>query len=129
MGTSAKQDIQSLDDIAKLVAAFYAAAVPDPVIGHFFTEVVKLSWEQHIPLIVDFWSGTLLGEGNYRRNVMEAHQNIHRLEKIEQRHFDRWLQLWSATIEQLFEGPKSEEAKQRAKTIAQFMLFKLSSEQ
>jgi hemoglobin len=121
-----KNDIQSRDDIAKLVSEFYLKATPDPLIGKFFTEVVNLSWEKHIPLIVDFWSTILLGEGNYRGNVMEAHQKIHRLEVLKQEHFDRWLQLWAQTVHELFEGPKAEEAIQRGQSIAQVMLFKLT---
>lgn len=122
-----KHDIQSRDDVTKLVTAFYAKAVPDAVIGHFFTEVVKLSWEKHIPLIVEFWSGILLGEGSYRANVMEVHQKIDRLEKLEQQHFDRWLQLWAQTVNELFAGPKAEEAIQRSQSIAQIMLYRLGS--
>jgi hemoglobin len=123
----AKHDIQSRDDIAKLVTEFYSKATPDPVIGKFFTEVVNLSWEKHIPLIVDFWSTVLLGEGNYRGNVMEAHQKLNKLEPMKQEHFDRWVLLWKQTVDELFEGQKAEEAKQRGQTVAQFMLYKLTT--
>jgi hemoglobin len=122
-----KHDIQSRDDIAKLVSTFYVKVTPDPVIGKFFTEVVQLSWEKHIPLIVDFWSTILLGEGNYRGNVMEAHQQLNARSKMEQHHFDRWLQLWEETVRELFAGTKAEEAVQRSQSIAGFMLFRLSS--
>ena len=122
-----RHDIRSRDDIAKLVSEFYLKATPDPLIGKFFTEVVKLSWGKHIPLIVDFWSTTLLGEGNYRGNVMEAHQKLNRLEPMKQEHFDRWIFLWQQTIDEFFLGQKAEEAKQRGQTVAQFMRFKLSN--
>lgn len=120
-----KHDIQSRDDVAALVSAFYAKATPDPVIGKFFTEVVQLSWEKHIPLIVEFWSGLLLGQGSYRGNPMEAHQKLNQRAKMEQQHFDRWLQLWTATVNELFEGPKANEAIERAQSIAGFMHYKL----
>jgi truncated hemoglobin YjbI len=122
-----KHDIRSRDDIAALVSAFYLKATPDPLIGKFFTEVVQLSWEKHIPLIVDFWSTVLLAEGNYRGNVMEAHRRLHEKEPMKQEHFNRWFELWTQTVDELFAGSKADEAKQRGQSVAQFMHFKLSS--
>lgn len=122
-----KHDIQSREDIATLVAAFYAKATPDPIIGKFFTEVVQLSWEKHIPLIVDFWSGLLLGIGNYKGNVMQAHMKLNALEPIQSIHFERWVELWTHTIDGLYSGAKATEAKERGASVAQFMMYKLTS--
>jgi hemoglobin len=41
------------------------------------------------------------------------------LEKI---HFDRWLQLFHATLDELFEGEIAENAKKRAASIARIMI-------
>lgn len=118
-------DITTREDVLRLVTLFYEKAVPDEVIGHFFTKVVQLDFEKHIPLIAEFWSGILLGQGHYKNNVMEKHQHLHSLSSMEQQHFDRWLQLWESTVRAHFAGPKAEEAIARAQSIAGFMHYKL----
>ncbi len=121
-----KRDIESKEDVLNLVTSFYEKAVPDTVIGHFFTKVVQLDFEKHIPKIADFWTGLLLGIGNYKGNVMEVHVKLNKLEPMQSQHFERWVELWTLTIDELFAGPKADEAKQRGASVAQFMLYKLS---
>lgn len=120
-------DISSPRDIDHLVRAFYKKATADPVIGKFFTEVVQINWELHIPVIVNFWSTALLGEGDYRGNVMDAHIKLHKIEPMKKEHFDRWVSLWQQTIEEMFVGSKAEEAKQRGSSIAQIMTYHMQS--
>lgn len=47
-------DISSREDIQLLVDSFYKQVLKDEVIGHFFTTVVKMEWDIHIPIMVDF---------------------------------------------------------------------------
>lgn len=108
-------------DIRQLVEAFYAKAKPDPVIGHFFTKVVALDWDHHIPLISDFWSSMLLGLRSYQGNPMDKHFQLDSLSRMEHAHFERWLELWTETVDELFVGDKAEEAKRRAASIAAVM--------
>ena len=37
---------------------------------------------------------------------------------VEKAHFDRWLELFLATVDELFAGPKAKEAKGRALSVA-----------
>ncbi len=122
-----KSDIESKEDVLRLVTLFYEKAIPDEVIGHFFTKVVQLDFEKHIPLIAEFWLGILLGNSEYKGNPMEAHVKLNQRSPLEQKHFDRWLALWKQTIAENFSGPKADEAASRAETIAQLMLYKLNS--
>ena len=58
-----------LDDemVAAVVAAFYAKARRDEVIGPVFNRVVAADhWPEHIQTITDFWSSMLLGTRRYR---------------------------------------------------------------
>lgn len=119
-------DIQSTEDVALLINKFYSFATIDPLIGIFFTEVVKVNWETHTPLIISFWDSILFGRGTYSGNVMEKHVNIHYLKNIEPIHFERWLMLWEATIRSMFTGPKADEAISRAKNIIAIMQHQLS---
>ncbi|MEJ7586648.1 MAG: group III truncated hemoglobin [Ferruginibacter sp.] len=80
-----KEDICSRKDIEKLILHFYEKIKPNPVIGFIFTDVVHMNWDQHIPVIVDFWETVLLDNPVYKKNVMEIHYDLNkkiRLEKI-----------------------------------------------
>lgn len=120
-------DLKTKDDICQLVEAFYAKAKKDDLIAHFFNEVVVFDWEEHIPVVVSFWEKILLGKGNYQGNPMTKHIALNQLSPIKKVHFERWLEIWGNTINELFEGEKAEEAKERAKSIAAIMQFKLNA--
>lgn len=121
-----KPDIENKEDVARLIKLFYEKATVDPVIGHFFTTVIKLDWEKHIPLITNFWSTLLFGGQDYTGNPMEAHMKLNKLSTMEKVHFDTWVRLWTETVQEHFAGPKAEEAIMRGGTIAQIMHMKLN---
>lgn len=121
-----KKDIENREDLLLLLSSFYDKALHDEVIGHFFTRVIHLNLEKHIPVIADFWETILLNGNLYTKNVIMPHVFIHQLSPIEKNHFDRWLILFSETIDINFEGETAERAKQRAASIATIMRLKLS---
>jgi hemoglobin len=118
-------DIRNREDIVLLLERFYSKALVDETIGYFFTEVVPLNMETHIPLITDFWETVLFGKAAYRGNVMQVHQHIHQLSPFNDGHFKRWAQLFIETVEEMFEGDKATMAKQRAESVATLMRIKL----
>lgn len=120
-----KKDIETRVDLEKMLHAFYRKVFDDDVISYFFTDVVPLDLEHHLPVITDFWEAVLFNQHSYRKNVMEVHQNIHGKSAIEKKHLERWLQLFGQTIDEIFAGSKAELAKQRAKSIATLMEIKL----
>lgn len=109
-----------------MLAHFYEKALADEVIGFFFTQVVPLDMEKHLPVITDFWESVVLGTRGYRRNVMELHRHIHELSAIRKEHLDRWVQLFTKTIAEHFEGPNATLMAQRARSIATMMDLKLN---
>jgi hemoglobin len=119
------KDIQTTKDIELLIDRFYKKVMINPVIGHFFTEVVHLSWEHHIPIMISFWSTMLLGTNSYQGNPMIKHMDIDKLSRLEKHHFDQWLVLWEETINENFAGDKAHEAISRAKSIAAVMQLKV----
>ena len=121
-----KRDIETRGDIEAVLKAFYEKVFCDDVIGHFFTQVVPLNLEEHLPLIADFWESVLFHAQAYRKNVMTIHQEIHQLSPIQKKHLDRWVYLFSQTIDDLFDGDKAELAKQRALSIATLMDIKMN---
>lgn len=124
-----KKDIESRDDLVMMLYAFYKKAFRDALIGHFFTEVVPLNLETHIPAIADFWEAIAFNTHGYRRNVMEVHQHIHQLSNIKKEHLNRWLELFTATVDEMFSGEKAILIKQRAQSIATLMDMKLNHQQ
>jgi hemoglobin len=114
-------DISSRDDIELLVNSFYKKVVDDPVIAHFFTDAVQLSWENHIPIMISFWETLLLDEITYRGNPMEKHIALNRIAPLRREHFQRWIRLWEETVRENFSGIKANEAITRAQSIAQIM--------
>ena len=121
-----KRDIETRSDLVQLLETFYNKAFKDELIGRFFTEVVPLDLETHIPVIADFWESVILGAHTYRKNVMEVHQHIHSLSSIKKEHLDRWVLLFNQNIDEYFEGPKATLMKQRAASIATLMDIKLN---
>ena len=49
------KDIETIEDIKKLVDNFYDKVAKDEVIGHFFTEIAKVDWDIHLPKMYRFW--------------------------------------------------------------------------
>ena len=120
-----KKDIESRGDLEKMLETFYKKVFKDDLISHFFIEVVPLNLDTHIPVITDFWESVLLDGRGYRKNVMEIHLNISEKSKINKEHLDRWVKIFSETVDDLFEGAKASLAKQRAASIATMMNIKI----
>lgn len=123
--TDIKKDIEHREDLEKLMNAFYAKAMKDTVIGHYFTEVVQLNLQTHIPRIVDFWETVIFAVNKYQGDTFGVHEHLHQLSAFRSAHFDRWVQLFKETTEELFAGDKTEIIKQRAESIATVMKIKL----
>ena len=121
-------DISTRSDIELLVDAFYKQVLQDDVISHFFTEVVVLDWEKHIPIMYDFWESMLLGNMKYTGNPMAKHLIMSEKEPLESKHFKRWLKLWKSSLADHFRGPKADEALRRATQIAALMEFKVQQQ-
>lgn len=120
------KDIQNREDIIFLIDHFYKRVIGDDLIGTFFTEVVVLDWDIHIPIMYDFWDTTLLGAQTYKGNPMVKHLELNMKKALTSQHFDRWLLLWKETITKNFEGAKAEEAITRATQIGALMQHKIA---
>lgn len=122
-----KKDIEKREDLLLLLLAFYKKALADETIGHFFTKVVPLDLQVHIPVIADFWETILLNGRSYTGNAILPHLHVNKLLPMEDKHFNRWLQLFSQTIDTMYEGQTAETAKQRALSIATIMRIKIKN--
>ena len=120
-----KNDISHKQDIDTLIRNFYTKARVDELIGKFFNEVIEINWNLHIPKIVDFWDSILLGETKYEGNPMTPHFILNEKEPLLTEHFNQWILLFNETVDENFSGEIAEDAKRRAKTIANLMDYKI----
>jgi hemoglobin len=111
-------DIQSRADCERLVRTFYSRALEDPVIGYIFTDVAKLDLEAHVPRITSFWETILLGAQSYGGGAFRPHAEVHMKSPLRRAHFEQWLRLWFATVDELFAGERAELAKSHAARVA-----------
>lgn len=119
-----KTDIKNRNDIEKLVNAFYDKIKTDSTIGYFFTDVAKVNWETHLPVMYDFWENILFFKGDYTGNPMVKHKELHQKSEMKEAHFQHWNALFNETVDQLFIGEKATEIKQRAMNISALLMYK-----
>ncbi len=122
-----KPDIVSRLDIEQFIILFYEKVKQDDTIGFIFNNVVQMNWEHHIPVIVDFWETILLDNPVYKKNAMEVHYDLNKKVQLQKEHFQKWLFLFNAAVDEFFEGKTAALAKTRAKSIADIMLFKMDN--
>jgi hemoglobin len=111
-------DIEDREDVERLVRAFYGRALVDPVIGWIFVDVAHLDLEEHLPKIASFWETILLGHRTYAGGAFRPHAALHAQVPLRAGHFERWLALWRATVDELFAGERAELAKAHAARVA-----------
>jgi hemoglobin len=107
-------DIQTSADIKTLVDRFYEKVNRDALLGPIFYEVAGVDWPSHLATLYAFWESMLFGSGTYQGAPFPKHAVL----PVQKAHFDRWLELFLATVDEHFSGPKAEEAKGRALSIA-----------
>lgn len=112
------KDILNRDDISLLVRTFYAKVRVDADLSPIFNAVIT-DWEPHLELLTDFWEMSLFGGRKYKGNPFLAHQRADNLSNhtITPNHFGAWLNLWFATIDDLFEGDNAQTIKRRARKM------------
>lgn len=119
------RDIESRADIEHLIDYFYSQVKTDSLLGYIFNDVAKVNWEEHTPVIVDFWETILLDNPVYRKNAMEVHYILHQKTTFTAAHFERWLLLFRSSVQTLFRGPRADLAIKRAEGIAGVMQYKM----
>ncbi|MGE0878571.1 MAG: group III truncated hemoglobin [Acidimicrobiia bacterium] len=122
-----RADIVDRHDIERLVRTFYRAAAMDDVLGPVFG-AAHVDWPAHIDTLTRFWSWQLLGEREYDGNPLKAHQPVHVRTPFTEAHYERWLDLFTSTVDELFEGTIAEHAKGRARKMAKALRRLLDGE-
>jgi hemoglobin len=93
-------DIQTEEDIKRLVDTFYDKVNADELLGPVFNTVAQVHWPAHLPTMYDFWSSLLLGTTRYKGRPFPKHLTL----PVALPHFERWLALFTGTVRENFAG-------------------------
>ena len=117
------EDIENKDDVAHFVQSFYSRVQKDDLIGPVFNQKIEQdNWPKHIEKLTGFWNTVLFGKQDYRGNPFAHHIDLN----IGKPHFDRWIKLFTANVQENFEGPKASEAMMRAEKMRMMFESKLN---
>lgn len=121
-------DIQNQDDLYLLVDEFYKKLLADGTISYIFTDVVKIKIEEHLPILVTFWSQAILGTGGYTNNLTQLHLAVNAKEYLSPDLFTIWLKHFNTAVDENFRGEKAEQIKTQALSIATILQIKIAQE-
>ena len=105
------------EEVAQLVHQFYAKARKDPGLGPIF-EAHVIDWDAHFVQMTNFWSAQLRGTSRFRGAPMPKHIV---LPDLTTELFERWLQLFKQTTEEL----GNPNLQQHANAVATFIAGRL----
>jgi hemoglobin len=114
-------DISTLEDIKLLVDTFYSKVQKDKFIGPIFNEKISNRWPEHLEKMYRFWQTILLEVHTYSGSPFPPHKQL----PVAKEHFECWMEIFIETIDSLFVGPLAEEAKLRAKNMAEMFNYKI----
>ena len=114
-------DIRNLEDIKLLVDTFYSTVQKDAFIGPIFNDKIGNRWPEHLEKMYRFWQTILLDTHSYSGSPFPPHKQL----PVEKEHFDRWMEIFTATTDSLYVGPIADEAKYRAMNMAAMFNYKI----
>ncbi|MFK7980497.1 MAG: group III truncated hemoglobin [Saprospiraceae bacterium] len=117
------KNIENKEDVKLFVDSFYEKVRIDAKLGPVFAAKIPSDthWASHLERMYSFWNTVLFGERDYRGNPFSKHATL----SIKAPHFDRWIALFTITIDELFVGEKAVEVKLRANKMGMLFQSKL----
>ena len=116
--------IKRVEDVHDLVDEFYKRVREHRELAPIFNEKIGQLWFLHIDTLTRFWQTLLLEDRTYYGSPFPKHLEL----PIKDKHFELWLELFTETVDDLFEGEKAEEAKHRASQLAKSFRSKMKRE-
>ena len=101
------------DMIERLVRGFYVKVRKDAVLAPIFDARIR-DWEPHLAQMCAFWSSVALMSGRYHGTPMVKHMPL----PVDAGHFDRWLELFEATANEICPPVAAAHFVERARRIA-----------
>lgn len=106
-----------------MVDDFYGKIRQDDLLGNIFNRVIQDRWPQHLDKMYSFWQTVLLdGERTYFGAPFVPHAYL----PVDASHFERWIALFNATVDEHFAGEKATRAKWQGERMAEMFLHKIN---
>jgi len=99
-----KTEITSFKHIQFLVDQFYGKIKTDDLLGDIFNGIIQDEWPSHLDKMYRFWETVLLDKHTYKGSPFLPHAQL----PVEKKHFERWLSLFTETVDDYFFGEKAE---------------------
>jgi len=108
------------ENLHKMVVQFYTKVIKDEVVGSFFIEKLgsdlqSEKWVAHLETLTDFWAAVPLQDFTYKGNPFAPHAQI---QGISAQAFQRWLELFSQTLDAIYVEEIANSFKNRSQVIA-----------
>ena len=121
-------DLTDRADIVRLVDAFYDRVRADAILSPIFDGIARVDWAVHLPKMYDFWESVLFGRAVFKGNPLVVHRELAGRAALTSTEFDRWIQLFQSSVDDLFVGSCADEAKSRASRIALVMQHHIAAD-
>lgn len=117
----------STEHIERMVHTFYASVRADEELGPIFDRRID-DWPRHLDRMVAFWRAVLRSEPTFGVSERGSPPILHRrIGELELRHFDRWLDLFGRTVDQVYDPDEAAYVKRAAQRIARSLSAHLRS--
>jgi hemoglobin len=121
-----KPDIAGRAEIETLVNTFYDRIRADGMLGFIFNEVAQTNWATHLPKMYAFWETVLFRTGGFTGNPLAVHAKLVPQTAMGRAQFDRWLQIFRSTVDDLFAGERAEHIKSCAADMANVIYSRIN---
>ncbi|MCC2594823.1 group III truncated hemoglobin [Pusillimonas sp. MFBS29] len=115
----ARGELCTEEEITTLVHNFYDRIRADALLGPIFNAHID-DWDEHLAIMVRFWSSMLLGAGTYEGTPMPKHVA---LPDLKANMFSHWLALFDLTTQELPNRALAERANEYAQRIARSLWY------
>jgi hemoglobin len=116
-----RSDILDLDDVKLLVNRFYEKVREDSLLAQIFNERIGNKWLEHLDKMYRFWQTVLLDDHTYFGAPFPPHADL----PVQHLHFERWLELFHQTVNELFAGGIADEANWLGNRMAEMFELKI----
>lgn len=123
------KDIENQQDLYFMVAEFYKKLLADTKIAYIFTDLVKIKIEEHLPILVTFWSQMIFGTGGYTNNLTDIHLKVDQMEHLTPELFEIWISHFNETLDENFNGKNADEIKHQAQNLSIILQIKIKAQQ
>lgn len=108
----------SVKQIEKFVKDFYIDINKDDLLSPIFNDTAAVDWSEHIPKLIKFWNSIMLKTGEYQGNAYQKHILLSDKVYIDEKHFERWLELFEKQARLHFNDVVANDIVSKASNIA-----------